>query len=596
MRYNVFLFFIFCYSLCFTQTTAYYNSSNYDYSFNVSTKKNINKIPFYFPSLIEGEVSFKGFYYTNRKNNIILSKIDSSNKPRLVYLSFFAKNIKTIILKTSLLGDCNDIIINPRNGYNLPSKTELNCDILVNENYKRLSFELEPLEESKDFFIVIKNLFLATENIIQKVSPSPIFFNQFFENIKYKDTLTLTKFNSYGIYKDYPANQYEEFFKSSVIVSDTISPPINVLEKTINVLLNKYPFFEERNVSKKKSAIDIDKIFNKRERNICNVIDELNLYLKVNFNDPHFKISSYQCRKKKQRKTTPIYLYSFHNRAEVAAIFDDKISLELEIGSEIISINNTSIDEDFLSKNNVNNFIKGFVNDTIHLKIKSLNKRIVNYKYIIKSRYKIPSNFRPKNLTHKSITKNISYYKINRINSLLLVDFLSKIDNFNTKEKLIIDLRGNGGGDFIAGAQFLSYFVYNDFNYFNFESRGLLEPVLIKNHVVIPKINKNLSLAILIDKNTSCVAELIAYKLRNLKENVLVVGKENSKGALAHVYEIALPGDIKIKSNSISTGKIILKSNSIESIGLSPDILVKIESIYDLQPYSDKVLKKAIVQ
>ncbi|HCR75651.1 MAG TPA: hypothetical protein DIW37_04455 [Chryseobacterium sp.] len=167
-----------------------------------------------------------------------------------------------------------------------------------------------------------------------------------------------------------------------------------------------------------------------------------------------------------------------------------------------------------------------------------------------------------------------------------------------SKKKLVIDLRNNGGGDFLIGAQILSLFIPDEFKYYQLRDKfsGKNEDVIVNKNLSDNIISNKLELRVLVNKNTSCVSELLVYNLKKYFKNTKVIGIEHTAGALATLYEVLLENNnnVKFRTNAFARSIIMLDGKSIEGKGISPDIHVNIRKIEDLQPYNDKVLITAI--
>jgi C-terminal processing protease CtpA/Prc len=325
-------------------------------------------------------------------------------------------------------------------------------------------------------------------------------------------------------------------------------------------------------------------------------VKELNTFLITKVKDPHFFIDCKLTNIK--RPLSPIAVARINERYQVAAVFDDSLRSLLPTGSIILKVDDTKVGKHIPEIARLNQLIRKVPGEEVTLSFKTPNGKYQSLHYKIKDRYTIPSTFRPVNLALRPLNDTTIYYKINQVNTELTLDFVSKLDTINKRKKLILDFRGCGGGDVIAGAQFLSFFTDGPFKYFDFIplDSERKDSVIVQGNTSPFRYRKDGRIIILADNNTACTAELIIYRLRQMKNYaVTFIGKENTKGALALLTEIMLPAkDVSIGTNAMITGKILLDGKSIENIGIRPDIYVQVNEVADLQPYNDLVLKTAI--
>ena len=146
--------------------------------------------------------------------------------------------------------------------------------------------------------------------------------------------------------------------------------------------------------------------------------------------------------------------------------------------------------------------------------------------------------------------------------------------------KLIIDLRGNGGGIVEEAMQIVNLFVDRDTKVV--ETRGKTSR---SNSVYKTRNNpryKDLPIVLLVDKNSASASEIVSGSLKDLGRATLIGQKTFGKGLVQNLRPVAYGGHIKV-----TTSKYYLPSDScIQGIGIMPDIVMddsaKVDICYTL--------------
>ncbi|MBS1663073.1 MAG: hypothetical protein JST68_18665 [Bacteroidetes bacterium] len=481
-----------------------------------------------------------------------------------------------------------------KDGYQIPAflKAEKLLPWLGDPAALRISYSLS--DSSRPFTLVIGDLWIGEEHIADRLSPSDIFVHAPFANAARQTSWQWSPFDSYGECAYFPADQKEENFKGSIFIQDTTQTSNQLLSGILPSLLDHYPFYATRKVSK-DSILRSASAFLHRNQNLplCPFIDSINTFLWASLHDPHFSIRG-ACDNRKALRT-PLYTYYLKGRYRIAGIFDDSLKSRVSLGTELLAVDGKVLDT--ARARDINGLLRRLPGERVNITVRHPDGRVEDLAWQVKDRYKIPATFSPGNLDMKFIGDSICYYRIGKINMELPLDFASRLDSVNTRKKLILDLRGNGGGDFLAGAQFLSYLIGRSYHYFDYEDvrTGKIDSVVIKANETPFHYRSDGKVVLLVDEATACIAELLVYTLRAQRNNVVVVGRESTRGALAFIYEINLPKDnVVIATNCLDTGRFLLGGRSIEEKGIAPDFRVVLEQVDDLQPYRDKVLTTAI--
>ena len=146
--------------------------------------------------------------------------------------------------------------------------------------------------------------------------------------------------------------------------------------------------------------------------------------------------------------------------------------------------------------------------------------------------------------------------------------------------RLIIDLRGNGGGIVDEALQIVSLFVDRDTKIV--ETRGKTN----RSNYVYKTRNtpryKEMPLVLLVDKNSASASEIVSGSLHDLGRATLIGQKTFGKGLVQNVRPVAYGGHVKV-----TTSKYYLPSDScIQGVGIQPDIVMddsaKVDISYSL--------------
>lgn len=593
-----FCFFIFLSSLHAQLTARYKNEELSNIYSIVSEKKNAN---FFFPVYNNFPSQNTGFRVTKKTKLPIPQKIKSQFKEGLsLSVRYYTKNITQIhVYLVTNDNKSREIMnnINPVDGYGLPSI--LNLENVENLKEIEIQFDVKKKELPYDF--IFSSLDLVKYRLASEISPATIFQEKPFDNSKFKNQYKSSPFRSNGELIYFPKSITNETFKGRIDVLNDGEIPINdLLSELVLKFLKDYPFYDVKKINKKEFLESSEIVLNKYKHfTKCELVDSINGYLSKTINDPHFKIRS-DCEKPK--KNTPIYLYEIEGKYLVSAVFDEELQKKIPLGSEILKINNY----DFLNKNlsfrKVNDeLLKMPVGSSVFLELIKPSGELERISYFIKDKYEIPDNFKPKNLYIKKINDTIAYFKINKISYELNNAYVNNYDLIGQSKDLILDFRGCTGGDFVAASQFLSYFISKEFVFFNYGDGvdSTKYPIIVsESKSNLYNYNKDKKVALLVDKNTACVAEMMIYAFTKYrKEKTQILSKDkHTAGALSFAYEVNLPEGVTIVTNTLSDQrKIFLDDIIIEDKGIEPNIFIDIKSVEDLQPYKDKVLEKAIV-
>ncbi len=254
----------------------------------------------------------------------------------------------------------------------------------------------------------------------------------------------------------------------------------------------------------------------------------------------------------------------------------------IKSGDLIISVD----DVEYTAKDfdRIASFIKGKAGTKVKLIIEREGQRIP-YELI---REKITTN----PITAKMLEGNIGYLKVPSFDEDTAKSFKEKVQELQNQgaQKLIIDLRNNGGG------------IVD-------EAVDIADMLLEKGKTIISTVNnkdkktvtysKNdptitMPVIVLVNENSASASEILACSLQDNERAKLVGTKTYGKGIIQTLLSLTDGSGLKITTEQYYTPK----ETSIHKEGIKPDEEVKlpdtVKSIYSLEESEDTQLKKAI--
>ncbi len=152
-------------------------------------------------------------------------------------------------------------------------------------------------------------------------------------------------------------------------------------------------------------------------------------------------------------------------------------------------------------------------------------------------------------------------------------------------QKLVLDLRGNGGGSLSECVDILSMWLPKGQKIV--ETRGKLKRANTEYKTRLEPIDTLMPLVVLVNQETASASEITSGTLQDLKRGVIVGTRTYGKG-LVQVPNVDLPYNANLK---LTTSRYFLPSGRGIDIkeGLKPDVEVKPDTMSNITVYLDRL-------
>jgi C-terminal processing protease CtpA/Prc len=203
----------------------------------------------------------------------------------------------------------------------------------------------------------------------------------------------------------------------------------------------------------------------------------------------------------------------------------------------------------------------------------------------------VPPGFKTTSVNMIEKYDNIIYFRPDFRESIVNPLIYSYKQDFNNCEGLIVDLRGNSGGDL----SFLTFFslliseknpiMHYESNLFKANSNFIIKPSNI--------IQIQVPIVIIVDARTTCMSELLINALRKSRPDVYIIGVSSTAGSAQRAITTILPNNAMLTHFDGIT-KDAFGNMIDDNIGIVPDSLFCFESYKDLFPYEDSLKHEAL--
>lgn len=210
---------------------------------------------------------------------------------------------------------------------------------------------------------------------------------------------------------------------------------------------------------------------------------------------------------------------------------------DLRVGDQLISIDGITLEN--LSIDEIGTLLKGAAESEIVLSIVRENQDI-DIK-IVRKDIQIPAvSF------SKKIAKNIGIIKLTSFTQTSYSEFKKALTALqkNDVDKLIIDLRSNGGGLLNEAVKIVNLFIDKGQKVVSTKSR-----IKEMNRTYITQelpIAKDMSVVVLVDEMSASASEIVAGSLQDLDRGVVVGNTSFGKGLVQQTKPVSFGGQIKL--------------------------------------------------
>ena len=433
--------------------------------------------------------------------------------------------------------------------------------------------------------------------------------HKFFDDLLNQKTVAKSAQNYELIYKT------NSLYENSLITGTIFIEPINsksynekkLIFDSMLLAIDYYPFYKEKKLKRSRIKHLFRKLWNKiHGKDICAIYEALNSFIKSNYNDAHFGIQlNDTCQQEtltEKKVFGPVRAVFLNQKYTVAAVLDPNLG-SVKVGSIIERINDKQVHvlvdslmqtiegpEERKMKIVERELLANITKDSTKISFRDKNNQEDSTFLKYNSKLRIPENF--KLLKHgefKTYGDSASYFSIKNWYLDAYLKFMNHKNELEKSEKIIIDLRGNGGGEDLSSIRLFSVFINKPEIYSKTFLNGNVQDLLVKPNPYINLSDK--SVIILGDWLTACSSESFIMAMLQLS-NVQFISTQNTYGSLAARYNLVFPSENIIYVNGLA-GKNILMG-SIEDRGIKPERVIIVDDVYDLLPYNDKVLSTAL--
>lgn len=206
-------------------------------------------------------------------------------------------------------------------------------------------------------------------------------------------------------------------------------------------------------------------------------------------------------------------------------------------GDVILEVDGKSIEGK--NSEDVSNLLKGQPGSTVKLTIRRGEKTL--NKDLVRKEVKLPDV-----PYHGMIDNEIGYIKLNSFTQTAHKDVSEafKILKDNNMKKLILDLRGNGGGLLIEAVKIVNMFIPKGEKVV--EMRGRLQDINRTYRTADEPLDTEIPLVVLVDEGSASASEIVSGSLQDFDRAVIVGNRTFGKGLVQQTHDLKYNGKIKI--------------------------------------------------
>lgn len=207
-------------------------------------------------------------------------------------------------------------------------------------------------------------------------------------------------------------------------------------------------------------------------------------------------------------------------------------------GDVFIEIDGKNVED--LSSPEISAKLKGQPGKSLNVKIKRDNK--------IKDFTLIREEIKMSPVPYSGVVANkIGYIKLTSFTQTAakeILDAYSELEKSNQIEKLIIDLRGNGGGLLMQANQIVNFFVEKGSDIVAI--KGRMEGVNQSYTARAKPVNKDIPIVVLVDEGSASASEIVSGALQDLDRAVIVGRTSFGKGLVQRPLDLKYNAKIKV--------------------------------------------------
>ncbi len=177
------------------------------------------------------------------------------------------------------------------------------------------------------------------------------------------------------------------------------------------------------------------------------------------------------------------------------------------------------------------------------------------------------------------LDKNVGYILLNSFTENCAQEFGEAFYNLEGAERLIVDLRENGGGSLSECLTMLNMFLPRDTRVLS--TKGKVDASCAEYKTMYEPADTLLPLVVLVDETSASASEIFSGALQDLGRAKIVGMKTYGKGLVQSSFDLPYNGQVKV-----TTSKYYLPSDRcIQGIGVEPDIKFEGDTLTNLAYY-----------
>jgi carboxyl-terminal processing protease len=191
------------------------------------------------------------------------------------------------------------------------------------------------------------------------------------------------------------------------------------------------------------------------------------------------------------------------------------------------------------------------------------------------------------NIMAEMVGTDVGLIRLMQFNELAADDIRAKMAELTGKgaKGFILDLRENPGGLLSSAISVSSLYVESGV-IVRVDERGKPE----SQEMALGNVATDKPLVVLIDENSASASEIVAGALQDYKRATIVGSKSYGKGSVQVIRELSNGGSVKLTNAHYLTPQ----SRVIDGKGVTPDVVVTMESKLQAKRETDTQLKKAL--